>query len=321
MYRKGYYGKVSFMIPVISVGNIQVGGTGKTPFIAYLCEVLSEKYKIAVLSRGYKRSTFGFRLANDRDTYRQIGDEPYWLKKKFPHVAVAVSENRVEAIPHLLSYRYDTQLILLDDGFQQLGIRLTKNILLTTYHRPFTKDFMLPAGRLREPKSSCERADIIIVTKCPMETLSQKGKVLSDLDIRPAVHQKVFLSSIIYDTPYLMFYEGMIENFHTDEQIILITGIADAYPLLKYVQSKVKSVKHLKYPDHYKYRLSDLDKIENEYYTLSQNGKVRILTTEKDAVRLENFKEEIEDLKLEIYIQSIALKWDDEQALLEAVFS
>ncbi|MCO5248970.1 MAG: tetraacyldisaccharide 4'-kinase [Chitinophagales bacterium] len=316
MYQKGYSGKVSFTVPIISIGNIQAGGTGKTPLIAYLCEILSEKYQVAVISRGYKRNTLGFRLAGKSDTYKEIGDEPYWLNKKFPNVAIAVAENRIEAVPHLMSYRYNTQVILLDDGFQQLGIRLAKNILLTPYHSPFTKDFMLPVGRLREPKSGSERADIIVITKCPVSLLDQKEKVLSELNIQLLSHQKAFLSSIVYTSPYLMFYEGMVESLHIDEQILLVTGIADTLPLLEYLKPKVKYVKHLSFLDHYKYRESDIRRIENEYYTLSQNGKTRIITTEKDAVRLEIFKDLLEDLDLEIYIQAMSIKWDDEESFI-----
>lgn len=319
MYQKGYWGKVRFTVPVISVGNLQAGGTGKTPVVDYLCEELSGSHQVAVLSRGYKRLTNGFRVVREVDSYREVGDEPLWVKRRHPHVAVAVAENRIEGIPYLMSHMPQTEVIVLDDGFQQLGIRVDLNILVTPFHKPYTKDYMLPAGRLREHIDEAARADVIIVSKCPQKYLHNKEQVLEQLNIRLLSHQNAFLSSIYYAQPYRMFYEGDTNPLKPEEQIMLITGIGDAAPLYEYVRNKVAFVRHLSFPDHYRYRISDLDQIQKVFQLLSCQGLVRILTTEKDAMRLNSLRTDIEQRALDIHIQPILIKWGNVEELNEIV--
>lgn len=313
MYKKDYWGKVRFSVPVISVGNLQAGGTGKTPVVDYLCGELSVNHHVAVLSRGYKRLTYGFRIVREQDSYREAGDESLWLKRRHPQATIAVVENRIEGIPYLMSHAPQTEVIILDDGFQQLGIRIDLNILVTPFHQPYTKDYMLPAGRLREHTGEAERADVIIVSKCPLPYLHRKEQVLNLLGIQLLPHQKAFLSSVYYAQPYRIFYEGDTISLERDHNIILVTGIGDASVLYDYVNGKVRQVRHLSFPDHYRYRNTDLEQIEKEFQKLKNQGKTTILTTEKDAMRLCLFRKEITEMNLDIYIQPISVKWDDEK--------
>lgn len=320
-HKRGYSGQVSFSVPIISVGNIQVGGTGKTPMVDFICEKLGRDFYLAVLSRGYKRLSYGFRMVHELDTYKNVGDEPLWLKNRHPHVAVGVAENRVEGVPYLMSHALHTQAIILDDGFQQLGMKIGLNILLTPYHQPFTQDWMLPAGRRREPVASYQRADVIVITKCPEEKLTQKKTVLSELNISPFSHQKVFLSSICYTSPYLMFYEGNVISYSSKDQILLVTGIADAEPLKKYIESQVKFVQHIAYSDHYRFKESDLEQIIEEYNRLSKHGKTIIITTEKDAMRLRPFRGYLLERKIEIFVQPMSIVLDDEKGFWDAFYN
>lgn len=320
MYKMGYSGKSSFSVPIISVGNIQAGGTGKTPMVEYLCSILTPNYHVSVLSRGYKRLTFGFRIVAHSDGFKEVGDEPAWLKRKYPQANIGVAENRVEGIPHLVSHALNTDCIILDDGFQQLGIRTDLNILLTAYHAPYTRDHFLPVGKLREGIGEANRADIIIITKCPENILKKKKEILQQLKIHLEDHQTAFLSSLYYATPYLMNYEGILLPLQKSHTVLLLTGIADAYPLVQYLESKVKKLKHLSFSDHYRYRPEDIIIIHQEWGKLSIYGNVIILTTEKDAARLVDYKSQIQELQLEIYVQPILLRWDDEEALKKIVY-
>lgn len=320
MYKMGYWGKSNFSVPIISIGNIQAGGTGKTPMVEYVCSILTPNYHVSVLSRGYKRLTFGFRIVSLSDGFKEVGDEPAWLKRKYPQVNIGVAENRIEGIPHLVSHALHTDCIILDDGYQQQGIRTDLNILLTAYHAPYTKDHFLPVGKLREGIDEAKRADIIIVTKCPENLLQKKSQVLQQLNIHLEEHQTVFLSSIYYATPYLMNYEGILLSLKSTDTVLLLTGIADASPLVQYIESKVKNIKHLNFSDHYRYRIEEIELLQNEFEKLSTSGNVIILTTEKDAARLVDYRNKINELKLEIYVQPILLRWDEEEELKKMIF-
>ncbi|MCO5233171.1 MAG: tetraacyldisaccharide 4'-kinase [Chitinophagales bacterium] len=319
MYSRGYWGKAKFSIPIISVGNIQAGGTGKTPMVEYICSFLLRNHQVGVLSRGYKRKTFGFRLVGENDNFKEVGDEPLWLKQKHPQSTIGVVENRIIGVPYLVEQNMNLEAIILDDGFQQLGIKIDLNILLTPYAKPFTNDAMLPVGRLREPISATSRADIIVVTKCPTVRLNEVSQVVQELKLNIQPHQEVFLSSIIYASPYLLGYEGLVYPLSDLENILLITGIADASPLLEYVQSKVKSVKHIAFSDHYVYQLSDLKQIQKEFHSLMKEGKTRILTTEKDAIRLYFYRKELLQLQLEVYVQAVNIVLDNEERFIEKI--
>lgn len=320
LYSSGINGKTKFSLPIIAVGNLQVGGTGKTPLVAWLAEELSTRYQVGILSRGYKRLTYGFKMAESSDTYRQIGDEPAWFRRKIPQAALAVAENRVEGIPYLLGHRPDVNLVILDDAYQQLGLMPTVNILLTPYHRPYTNDMLLPAGRLREPKSGQSRADIIIVSNCPLHLLNAPDEVQANLNIQLQAHQHLFLTGLKYGTPYHLFYEGDVRSFKKGEKVLLLTGIADASQLLRYLQEKGLQVFELSYNDHHRYIEGDLDQIALNASNIFGKETPFILSTEKDAMRLLPLRAEIEARKLDIYIQPLSLDWNNkEKRFLEVI--
>src|SRR5687768_15621527 len=204
LYDKNFWKPVSFNFPLICVGNLATGGTGKTPMVEYLIRLLRDHYKIATLSRGYKRKTRGYALADENSTALSIGDEPMQFHKKFPEIPVSVAEERIEGIPQLLHDRPETEVIILDDAFQHRKVKAGLNILLTEYKNLYTRDFLLPAGDLRDMKSSRKRADIIIVTKCVSHLAeSEKEKIIDEID--PMEHQQVFFTKIEYGSPYHLF--------------------------------------------------------------------------------------------------------------------
>src|ERR1035437_8990725 len=204
LFDKKVFHSVPFNFPIICVGNLAVGGTGKTPMVEYLIELLKDDFKVATLSRGYKRKTSGFAIANEKTTAIDIGDEPMQFHKKFPELTVVVSEERLVAIPQLLYDRPETQVLILDDAFQHRQVKAGLNILLTEYHNLYTRDFILPAGDLRDVQSSSKRAHIIIVTKCKSYlTEEEKQKIIKEL--KPLDYQKIFFTKIEYASPYHLF--------------------------------------------------------------------------------------------------------------------
>ncbi|RME96755.1 MAG: tetraacyldisaccharide 4'-kinase, partial [Bacteroidetes bacterium] len=203
-YRAGLLKSMRFSVPVISVGNLSVGGAGKTPHIEYLIRLLREHIQVATLSRGYSRKTRGFLTVERQHNAEQVGDEPLQFKRKFPDIGVYVAEDRAFAIPQIMAAQPDTQLILLDDAFQHRAVLPGLNILLTEYDNLFTRDYLLPAGRLREWRSAYERADVIVVSKCPPD-LTQTDARRIRVEINPLPHQKIFFSYYAYQVPYYQF--------------------------------------------------------------------------------------------------------------------
>lgn len=286
LYRVNFYQSIPFEVPIISVGNLSVGGTGKTPHIEYLVRTLQDDYNIATLSRGYRRRTSGFRLAGENDTACTIGDEPMQYHRKFPGVKVAVAENRVLAVPDILAHHPETDVILLDDAFQHRAIEPGLQILLTTYHRPFFADHLLPAGQLREWPSGKARAHMIIVTKCPpgMTREEQEGFIAS---IQPLPHQKVFFTTLQYGQPKNLL-TGETRGLGDVGSVLMVTGIANNQPMAQQLEKEVKHVTALSFPDHHYFTQRELDKILAKYDRLA--GPKIILTTEKDAMRLMEHK-------------------------------
>jgi tetraacyldisaccharide 4'-kinase len=287
--------EISFNLPIICVGNLAVGGTGKSPMVELLIVSLKQNYKIATLSRGYKRKTKGYVLADERSTALEIGDEPMQFHLKFPDVPVAVGEERVSAIPQLLFDKPDTQVIILDDAFQHRYIKAGLNILLTDYNNLFYRDFMLPTGDLRDNRSSYKRADIIVVTKCKPDLTEEEAKQITE-EIAPLPHQKIFFSFIRYGTPYHIV-NRMEYVLHPEAEVLLVTGIANPEPLKKYILKNTSSFEQMLFSDHYIFNIDDLREIKKRYEEMDHQPKI-IITTEKDAVRLMKFKEELNDLPL-----------------------
>ncbi len=287
-YDKGWLRSASFNLPVICVGNLSVGGTGKSPMTEYMLRLLSGTYEIAVLSRGYKRKTSGYLLAGESTSALEIGDEPMQFHKKFPHVAVAVGEERIEAIPQLLHDRPGIQAVILDDAFQHRSIEAGLNIILTDYANTYWHDMFLPTGELRDNRHSARRADMIIVTKCPpLLSLQEKQEYLHE--IKPLPAQKVFFTAIEYGIPY------HISNRHAqpldkNTEVLLVCGIANPLPLKLYLENNVAVYFEKNFNDHHIFSIDDWKEIVEKFNSLDGPQKI-ILTTEKDAVRLEKFGE------------------------------
>lgn len=281
----------SFNLPIICVGNLAAGGTGKSPMVELLIQLLKDKFEVAVLSRGYKRKTRGYALANASTTALDIGDEPMQFHRKFPEVAVAVGEERIVAIPQLLHDRPDTKAIILDDAFQHRAVSAGLNILLTDYSNLFTRDWWLPSGDLRDAPSSYKRADIIIVTKCP-EGLSEEERRSIVLELDPRPKQQIFFTSICYGEPYHITRNTTVK---VDEhvEVLMVTGIANPAPLKRWLNEVSRTYYELAYSDHHIFTIDDLNTIIRRFDGIAAENKI-ILTTEKDAVRLVKFRQELE---------------------------
>jgi tetraacyldisaccharide 4'-kinase len=295
LYDNNISRSTSFGLPIICVGNLSVGGTGKSPMVEYLVRLLQPKYKVATLSRGYKRKTKGYALATAGSTALDIGDEPMQFHQKFPEIAVAVGEERLVAIPQLLHDRPDTKAIILDDAFQHRAVKAGLNILLTEYSNLFTRDFYLPTGDLRDLKSQYKRAQLIVVTKCePALSREEKEKLISE--IRPKKGQSVFFTAIQYDTPYHILTKASCSI--TDEtSALLVTGIANPMPLKTWLEKHSREYNLLQYADHHIFTIDDLNEIKRKFEGMEGSNRI-ILTTEKDAVRLLKFGSEIKDWPL-----------------------
>jgi tetraacyldisaccharide 4'-kinase len=292
LFDKNILKSATFNFPIICVGNIAVGGTGKTPMTEYLIRLLQNDFKTATLSRGYKRKTKGFAIADASTTALEIGDEPMQFHNKFPNVTVAVGEERLVAIPQLLHDKADTALIILDDAFQHRMVNAGLNIVLTAYNNLYTRDLMLPAGDLRDVKASMKRADIIVVTKCKAGlTVQEKENIIKE--ISPLPHQSVFFTVIVYTHPYHLFKTEKA-SINADTNILLICGIANPRPLKDYLESKMHTYDMLRYPDHHIFNMDDLADIKKQFAKMPGYNKV-LITTEKDAVRLVKFEEALKD--------------------------
>jgi tetraacyldisaccharide 4'-kinase len=299
-YDKNIFKSSSFNFPLICVGNLAAGGTGKTPMTEYLVELLDEKYVTATLSRGYKRKTKGFAIAGDGTTALDIGDEPMQFHQKFPNLTVAVGEERLVAIPQLLQQKPATQVIILDDAFQHRSVKAGLNLLLTEYKNLYTRDLMLPAGDLRDIKKSSKRADIIIVTKCKT-SLSEEEKNAIIKEISPLENQAVFFTEILYAQPYHLFNKTKVD-ITAETDCLLLCGIANPKPLKEFLTAHVHSYDMLRYPDHHIFTTDDLNDIKIQFEKLSSQNKI-IITTEKDAVRLQKFEKELSSFP--IYVMPI----------------
>jgi tetraacyldisaccharide 4'-kinase len=293
LFDKNILKSLAFNLPIIGVGNLSVGGTGKSPMVEYLIRLLKDKYEIATLSRGYKRRTKGYALANAQTTAIDIGDEPMQFHAKFPEVAVAVGEERIVAVPQLLQDRPQTQAIILDDAFQHRSISAGLNILLTDCNNLFTRDFFLPTGDLRDQRSSYKRAQIIVVTKCP-PNLTEAEKERIKKEISPKSGQQIFFTTIQYGTPYHIITKNE-RSITTDEEILLVCGIANPAPLKNYLTTNAKTYYERTFSDHHIFTIDDLEDIREKLQDIQAEKKL-IITTEKDAVRLEKFSNELMEL-------------------------
>lgn len=293
-YKTGLLRSVRFRNPVICVGNLSVGGTGKSPHVMMVADILKDEFQTAMLSRGYGRKTSGLVIANYSSKVYDIGDEPLQFFNRFKNkIVVAVSESRVFGIRHLVNF-YKSEVILMDDGFQHRQVRPGFSILLTDFNDPYTSDYLLPAGNLREPRSGARRADIIIVTKCP-DAFSVKKRDAILHKIHPKPNQQVFFSKVVYSNSAI----GNRFTLESDEwgeyEVVLVTGIAKAKPFVDFVKLRFKTVHHLKFSDHHNFSMADVQRIDDEFDKISALHKI-ILTTEKDYMRLKDESALIENL-------------------------
>lgn len=311
LFNIGLLKQHDYDIPIISVGNITVGGAGKTPHVEYLIRLLKDKVKVAVLSRGYKRKTHGYVLANDSSTVTDIGDEPYQMKQKYQDVHIAVDKKRVDGIAHITgdAETNDTDVILLDDAFQHRYVKPGINILLVDYHRLIIYDKLLPAGRLREPQSGKNRADIVIITKCPKDLKPMEFRVLTKaMNLYP--YQSLYFTTIEYESLSPLFAKeksAIKKEALEDKHVMLITGIASPKQIIIDLKPHVKEMTTLAFSDHHQFKSKDIMKI-NETFNAIKGEKI-IVTTEKDATRLEQLEGLSEEVKQNLYVLPIKVKF------------
>ena len=277
LYDVGVFRSESFMTPTICIGNLSVGGTGKTPMAEYLITLLKDEHKVALLSRGYRRRSKGFVLADKRSTVGDLGDEPYQIYRKFVDIAVAVDADRQHGI-RMLQKKVSPDVILLDDAFQHRKVAYGLSILLTGFGNLYSDDLYLPTGNLRDGKREAKRADLIVVTKCP-PALSRKEQERITERLRPAPYQQVLFSSLAYHHEIIGAKDRFKLAYFKDKKLTLVTGIANPEPLVRYLKEAGLTFEHLRYKDHHHFS-------ESELRTLRQ--KKNLLTTEKDYVRLKD---------------------------------
>lgn len=291
LFNIGVLKSQSFSTPVICVGNITVGGTGKTPHTELIIDELKKKFRVACLSRGYKRKTSGFILSDDQSTARTIGDEPMQIKNKFPDILVACDANRVRGIKKLLSLQLPPQVVILDDAFQHRYVQADKNILLIDYNRPIHEDYLLPFGQLRESMNALRRADYIIVTKCPLNLQPIDRRILrKHLRIKP--YQQLFFTTLGYGGIQALSQKAKAAKAvrpTKDSHILCVTGIAQPKPYIEHLKTYTQNVTQLSFPDHHNFTKKDLQKIEQSFQQIKGTDKY-IFTTEKDAVRLKSLE-------------------------------
>lgn len=304
-----------FKLPVIAVGNITVGGTGKTPHVEYLIRMLSHEYKVAVLSRGYKRKTRHFILATTKSGVTDIGDEPRQMKLKFPDVHVAVENKRVKGIRTLIESIHKLDVVILDDAFQHRHIRPGLSVLLVDYNRPIFSDVLLPAGNLREPWRNARRADIIIVTKCPNNlSMSERSDFIAGLDLQK--EQEVFFTCYTYGDPVPVFPDrhGLQDPVpykffrKSKTRVMLVTGIASPKPLRDFLEQYLTVEDELIFDDHHNYDLDDIRNMKNRFNTMERLDKC-IMVTEKDAVRLQELDISEKNFRKSFYYIPVEVKF------------
>jgi len=305
-YDWGIWKHVSFDFPVLSIGNITVGGTGKTPHTELILRLFSKTVPMAVLSAGYKRTSKGFRYVTISDSVSEAGDEPLQIKRKFPEVVVAVNKNRIAAINRIRQDHPEVRLIVLDDAFQYRKLKPSYSILLSDYHRPYTKDQLLPFGRLRDLPSQASRADMIIVTKTPQEISSEERENQMKI-LKPKPNQHLLFSRYTYGCPSPL-YPCHLERSERPptSAVIAITSIASPSPFLQEISKHTTILKHLKFPDHHNFTKNDILQINS---LCVKHPGIPIFTTEKDAIRLLESPTLSQDTKTALRYIPVQVEW------------
>lgn len=319
LFDQGILTSRRFPVPIICVGNLSVGGTGKTPMVLYLIELLKTDYQVATLSRGYKRQTKGFLVAGNHqnNSPAMLGDEPYLFHERHKDILVSVGADRTAAIQTLCkTHPAQTEVLILDDGFQHRKVQAGFNILLTEYNHLFTRDFFLPAGRLRDSRQSAKRADVMVVTKCSKK-ISEEDKRKITAELQKYGPKSVFFSYIQYERPISLFSSDTLQLV-SGVRILLLEGIASPRSLKDYVRQFDPDFVALDFPDHHKYATIDIQVILDKFQTLPKGNRI-LLTTEKDGVKLKNFKSELTNLPLYILPIQNSFLFDQQAAFDEAI--
>lgn len=309
--RRSFYNngrRIKYKEPVISVGNLCMGGSGKTPHTEYLIRLLSKnQHHPAVLSRGYGRKTKGFRFVDSNSTSKDVGDEPLLIHKKYSSIPVAVDKNRIKGLNHIFGKNPQTDVVILDDAYQYMPLKPGLSILLTDYYHNYTKDYVVPVGKLRERRSSAKDADIIIVTKSPKVIPTIEEKMFLE-KINPLPHQTVYFSYIEFEK--IMALTKKAEELSGDSirSVVALSGIANPYPFLQYINEHYLEVQKLVFPDHHRFTSNDIQEMK-KLVDRSMKKNCAVITTEKDAMRLigSEFKEDIE--KTPIFYIPIEVKF------------
>jgi len=313
MYNTGILPHNEFRLPVICVGNITVGGTGKTPHTEYLVGLLRKYFCVATLSRGYLRKSTGFRIASSSSDVSEIGDEPLQIYKKYPGITVAVDRNRVNGVYSILNEHPETEVIILDDGFQHRRIKPGFSILLTDFSRLLINDYLMPYGRLRERAINMNRADIIIITKSPQNISPIQRRIIVK-EINKAAYQNLYFTTLEYQDPLPVFTQQSGHKLSLSEQkkvrtgIVLLTGIANPLPLKEYLSGYFNEIIHLSFPDHHKFTEKDIAKVSGAFLNLVSAEKF-LFTTEKDAVRLREFTNIAEQIRTSAYYIPVGINF------------
>jgi len=309
LYDKGIFRRISFEVPVICVGNLSVGGSGKSPMVVWLLETLEERHP-AVLSRGYGRRSSGFRWVQNWSSAEECGDEPLMIKRKFKELPVAVAENRSVAIPQILMSYPETGLIIMDDGMQHLSVKPALLILMTSWTRPFTRDSLLPAGRLREGRHRAAAADLIIVSNCPADT-SREEKERLRAEIARYSEAPVFFADLDYGE-IIRWKDGLPVDISAYASILAISGLADNSAFAKHAASLIPEAEILSYADHHRYRPSDIEVWTGK---LKDKKAARaILTSEKDAQRMAPYLDLLSSQGIEVLVQPVRVQFHEEHA-------
>jgi tetraacyldisaccharide 4'-kinase len=318
LYDLGILKSRTFPLPVICVGNITVGGTGKTPHVIYITQLLSDMMQVSVLSRGYLRKSRGFRLVRADDRVDTAGDEPLLMARRMSYARVFVDRDRVHGITEIMRTTPAAGAIILDDGFQHRSVRAGMNIVLTSYARLMTHDRLLPLGRLRENLSGMKRADVIIVTKVPPGTTPEELKRVKET-MNISGGQSIFFTGLIYGKPVPLFARaGRTITRKTD--VVLVTGIADPAPMVKYLSGIAAAVTHISFPDHHRFKGKDLEAISSSFDAIDNEDKI-VVTTEKDAVRLKEITNIADSLRDALYSLPVSVKFiENEDEFIRKVY-
>ena len=309
LYSSGIKKQYTAALPTICVGNLSVGGTGKTPMVEKLISILKNEFSIAVISRGYHRKSKGLIIADKNTTVYDVGDEPYQYFSKYKNIQLAVAEKRIEAI-QFFEQKGGVDVIILDDALQHLAILPGFTIMLTKYNNLFYKDYYLPAGELRDLKKNYKKANIIVITKCPETlTMSEADKIIHN--IYPQSYQQIFFASLDYDDLKPLFEDQIIE---VSKKIILVTGIAHAQSIVKYLKNNFELIHHFEFSDHHSFSVADIQNITSKWVQ-----GCSIITTEKDATKLLQFKKELSDFPIFVLPVTHKILFEKEKSFQEEI--